>query len=76
MQQTWTAPLFEDVNLGSEIGTYYEDEDDPSFLFTRKTSIRRRAVARPAPDALSSGGLPDPLDPLSGAAQPVEKPCG
>jgi hypothetical protein len=62
MQQTWTAPRFEEVNLGSEIGTYYEDEDDPSFLFTRKTTIRRRASAvtptRPAPTSTA----PDTTD--------------
>lgn len=61
MQQTWTAPVFEEVNLGSEIGTYYEDEGDPSFLFTRKTSVRRRAAApqaQPRPAAERVAGAP------------------
>jgi hypothetical protein len=42
---TWTAPQFEELNLGSEIGTYYEEEDDPSFLVSRTTSARRRPFA-------------------------------
>lgn len=33
---TWAAPEFEELNLGSEIGTYYEDEGDPSFLVGRE----------------------------------------
>jgi hypothetical protein len=32
---TWTVPQFEEINLGSEIGTYYEDEDEPSFVVRR-----------------------------------------
>jgi hypothetical protein len=57
MHQTWTAPLFEEGNLGCEIGTYYEDEDDPSFSFTRKTSRRARSAARgaEAPRTLPGG---------------------
>ena len=42
---TWTAPEFEEIHLGHEIGTHYEDEDDPSFLFTAKTVVRRRPIA-------------------------------
>jgi hypothetical protein len=70
MQQTWTAPLFEEVNLGSEIGTYYEDEDDPSFLFTRKTSIRRRAGASASPTARA---LPQ-AEARADTGEPAEEP--
>ena len=69
MQQTWTAPVFEEVNLGSEIGTYYEDEDDPSFLFTRKTSIRRRAVWPP------TEARPTPAEGTAVVTQAAEDPC-
>lgn len=37
-ETTWTAPAFEEVNLASEIGSYYENEDDPSFLKNRSMS--------------------------------------
>jgi hypothetical protein len=70
MQRTWTAPQYEESNLGSEIGTYWEqDEDDPSFSFTRKTSPRRRAVARDAEARLV------PSDTPVGAAQATDEPC-
>jgi hypothetical protein len=40
MQRTWTAPLFEEGNLGSEIGTYWEqDEDDPSQVTVDEASV-------------------------------------
>ena len=47
-RKTWAVPEFEEINLGSEIGTYYEDEEDPSFSFIRsldQTGIRRRPYA-------------------------------
>ena len=44
MPKSWTRPQFEEVHLGCEIGSRVEDEDDPSFLFTRKTGVRRNAA--------------------------------
>lgn len=44
-KNTWTAPQFEELNLGSEIGLYYEDDDDPSFLVSRPLGARRQPFA-------------------------------
>jgi hypothetical protein len=57
-KQTWTAPEFEEVHLGSEGDTPSEDEDDPSFLFLRKTSVRRRGGGLGAADAASPSASP------------------
>lgn len=43
---TWTVPQFEEINLGSEIGTYYEDEDEPSFVVRRPPHVQRAPYAR------------------------------
>jgi hypothetical protein len=67
MHQTWTAPLFEESNIGCEIGTYYEDEDDPSFSFTRKPSQRGRSAARGAESSRTSPG--------GKAAEAAKEPC-
>lgn len=46
MPKSWTRPQFEEVNLGCEIAAKDEYDDDPSFLFTRKTGVRRAPSAR------------------------------
>jgi len=43
---TWTKPEFEEVNLGSEIGTYYEDDEDPSFLTRRGSGAATPSLER------------------------------
>lgn len=48
---TWAAPEFEELNLGSEIGTYYEDEGDPSFLTGREPVSGNAPVVEEPPAA-------------------------
>lgn len=49
MQQraAWTKPEFDEINLSSEIGSYFEEEDPPAFVRPRPAARRVRAyVAR------------------------------
>jgi hypothetical protein len=41
---TWTAPTFEEMDLGSEVGAQDEDEA-PAFLLTPRTRARRLPIA-------------------------------
>jgi len=58
MPESWTRPQFEEVNLGCEIAAKDGDEDDPSFLFTRKTRVRRAPSPRAPSRERGEGDAP------------------
>jgi hypothetical protein len=41
---TWVTPQFRELNLSSEIGSYFEEEEIPSFLAPLHTQVSTEAA--------------------------------
>jgi hypothetical protein len=42
---TWVTPQFRELNLSSEIGSYFEEEEIPSFLAALDTQVSAETAA-------------------------------
>jgi hypothetical protein len=55
---TWVTPQFRELNLSSEIGSYFEEEEIPSFLQPRGTQASAQAAAAEEVQAVATYAVP------------------
>jgi hypothetical protein len=55
---TWVTPQFRELNLSSEIGSYFEEEEIPSFLQPRETQASAEAAPAEQVQAVATYAVP------------------